>query len=81
MSFMKRDSQTAPTPPTAAPDPRKQLRLKKVIAVTISPEWIAWIDHEVRAGTFRSRSHAIEFCIKNTALATSQATVEPHRAP
>jgi Arc/MetJ-type ribon-helix-helix transcriptional regulator len=56
MPFWNKESQTS----------NAQNRKRKLISITISPEMVAWIDHEVSTGVFRNRSHGFETCVRQT---------------
>jgi len=40
--------------------------VKVRLAVTVQPELIKWIDHEIEKGHFADRSHAVQFSLLKT---------------
>lgn len=38
--------------------------MKENISVSLEKDTIAWLDEETQSGTFRNRSHVIEFAIR-----------------
>ena len=54
---------------------------KARIAVTIDPDLLLWIDQEVKAKRFGSRSHAVEYSVTRAERNREQTSIVPSRPP
>lgn len=54
----------------------QQMRKKKTVSVTISPDLLEWIKQQIKLKRFAHRSHAIEYALMQLKLQNEKKTLK-----